>query len=74
MKGKFWLLALLEGVIWYFFFLYLLYSIKNPVDIAVSALVLLVLVYLAMLACPVLECPWINRMRPWKTMWKKKKK
>ncbi len=63
MKAKDWFWAIVEAVIWYVFFYYLLYAIKNPVDLWQSALVLLVLVYLGMIACP-----WVHNTLAWKRM------
>ena len=51
MNIKDWLLAGVEVVVWYGFIYYALYSIKNPVNLFVSALILLVLAYLGTILC-----------------------
>ena len=45
--------VVLEVIVWYAVLVYFLYVIKNPVNIYVSGLVLLVLIYLACVLCPV---------------------
>ena len=63
MNKKDWLLAGLEAVIWYLFIYYALYSVKNPVNLRVSALVLLVLAYVGTIACP-----WFRRTKAFREM------
>ncbi len=63
MKPKDWFLAIVEAALWYWFTYYLLYSIKNPVELWQSALVLLVTAYLA-----VLVCPWVRHTDAWRKM------
>jgi len=53
---KDWVLAIVEAIIWYGFICYFLYSIKNPVNIYQSALILLITAYVASMCCP-----WIRR-------------
>ncbi len=64
MKPKDRFLAVIEIILWYVFIYYLLYTIKNPVDLRWSALVLLVVSYLIMLVCP-----WVRHSSAWKKMW-----
>ncbi len=66
MKTIDWLWAGIESVLWYSFIYYLLYSVKNPVNLWQSSLVLLVLSYLAIMACP-----WVRHSNAWKKMWGK---
>ena len=47
------LLSLVNGLFYYAFFYYLLYSIKNTVNLHYSALILLVLFSFALLTCPI---------------------
>jgi len=63
MKAKDWFWAIIEAVIWYGFIYYLLYAIKNPVDLRQSALVLLVLAYVGTIACP-----WVRHTDAWRRM------
>lgn len=69
MKIKEWFLLIVEVASWFAFLYYFLYSIKNPVDLIQSALVLLALMYIALIACP-----WIRNSCGWKSMWQKEKK
>lgn len=55
--------AFAEAVIWYAFIVYLLYCLKNPVDIYVSGLVLLALMYLG-----VWVCPWVRHTTAWRRL------
>lgn len=55
MSLKDWLLALVEAALWYVFLYYLLFSIKNDVDLFKSALTLLVIAYLASISCPLVR-------------------
>lgn len=55
MSAKNFLLAVVEAILWYGFLSYALYSLKNPVNLYQSALVLLVLGYLAAWACPLVR-------------------
>ncbi|NOY15238.1 MAG: hypothetical protein GXP43_03405 [bacterium] len=63
MKAETWFWGIVEAVLWYGFIYYLLYSIKNPVELWKSALVLMVLSYLAILACP-----WFRQTDAWKRL------
>jgi hypothetical protein len=45
-------LMYVNAVIWFFFVYYLLYSIKNPVNLWTSSLVLLILAYAGTITCP----------------------
>ncbi|MFH1145505.1 MAG: hypothetical protein V1707_00890 [bacterium] len=66
MKPKDWLLAIVEAILWYGFIYYLLYAIKNEVDIAQASLILLVIMYLA-----TISCPWVRNSVAWRRMWGK---
>lgn len=63
MKTKNWYLAIRKAVIWYSFIYYLLYAIKNSVELWQAALILLALAYLGTITCPLIEA--------WKRMWRK---
>lgn len=52
-----------EAIIWYVFIWYFLYVLKNPVELWLSALILLVLMYAG-----VLVCPWIRHTTGWRKM------
>jgi multisubunit Na+/H+ antiporter MnhF subunit len=67
MKTKDRFLAVVEAVIWYCFIYYLIYAIKNPVELWQSALVLLILAYLGTILCP-----WMQNSDAWKRMLGKK--
>ncbi len=60
-KNIFW--AIIEAVIWYVFICYFLYTTQNPVDIYASGLILLVLAYAGMMACP-----WVRSTAAWRKM------
>lgn len=47
-------LALVNAVIWYFFFYYLLYSIKTTINLSQAALILLILFSLGIATCPLI--------------------
>lgn len=47
--------AIVEAALWYGFIYFGLYSIKNPVNLYESALILLAIAYLASFACPLLR-------------------
>ena len=66
MNAKDWFLAGVEAVVWYVFIYYALYSIKNPVNLFVSALILLVLAYIG-----TISCPWFRRTEAFKKMLEK---
>lgn len=57
--------GIIEAVIWYAFVYYLLYALKNPVDLRLAALILLVLVYLGTVTCPL-----VHKMDAWRRIWK----
>ena len=63
MKAKDWFLSVVEAAAWYGFIYYGLYSIKNPVNLFVSALVLTVLMYIGTIACP-----WFRKTKAWKEL------
>ena len=63
MNAKDWFFTVVEAVAWYGFIYYALYSIRNPVNLFASALILLALCYIA-----VLSCPWFRRTRTFKEM------
>ena len=66
MKAQDWFWVVVEAIIWYGFFYYLLYAIQNSTTLWQSALVLLILVYLGIIACP-----WVRNTEAWKKMWGK---
>jgi len=66
MNSKDWVLTIVEAVVWYVFILYTLYAIKNPVDLYVGALVLLILAYIG-----TISCPWFRRTKAFKELVKK---
>ncbi|MDO8482387.1 MAG: hypothetical protein Q7S86_01050 [bacterium] len=63
MNSKNLVRAVAEAVVWYAFIVYLLYSLTNPVNIYISGLVLLVLMYLG-----VWICPWVRHTTAWRRM------
>ncbi|HHG89792.1 MAG TPA: hypothetical protein ENJ90_04835 [Devosia sp.] len=63
MKTSVWLWGIVETVIWYGFIYYLLYVLKNPVDLWFSSAVLLALVYAGTAACP-----WVHNSDAWRRM------
>lgn len=67
MKPKDKFLAVVEAALWYVVTYYTLYSIKNDVNLYQSALIILVLAYLAAWACPL-----IRHSEPWKRTFGKK--
>lgn len=67
MKLMDWFWAVVEFGIWYAFVYYLLYTIKNPVILPFNALVLLVLLYLGIAACPL-----VRKTEAWKRLWSEK--
>lgn len=66
MNVKDWLLTGVTTIIWYGFIYYVLYSIKNPVNLFVSALVLLALIFVG-----TISCPWFRRTKAFKELIKK---
>ena len=58
-----WGLLLVDLVIWYFTLYYLLFVIKNAVDLRVASLILLVLGGLGFYFCP-----WFRETVAWKKM------
>jgi len=64
MRMQDWMLTAVEGLSWYAFMYYLLYSIKNPVVLWQSAFVLLLLMYIAGISCPL-----VRFSRSWQRMW-----
>jgi len=46
------LFYVIEAIIWYFFISYFLFAIKSGYNLWIDSLVLLVLAYLGVLACP----------------------
>jgi hypothetical protein len=65
MNIKDWILSFVEAALWYCMIYYSLFSIKNPVNLYHSALIILVLVYAATIACP-----FVRHMQAWKDLWK----
>ena len=63
MNTKDWLLAGFEAIVWYGFIYYLIYAIKNPVNLYTSALILLVLAYIG-----TISCPWFRRTKAFKEL------
>lgn len=55
--------GILEAGIWYVFIYYLLYVLKNPVELWSAALILLVLMYVG-----VFVCPWVRYTSGWRRM------
>lgn len=55
MKAKDIFLGIVEAGLWFWFAYYLLFSIKNPVNLWQSAAILIVTAYLASWACPLLR-------------------
>lgn len=55
--------GIIEAIIWFVFTWYLLYVLKNPVELWSSALILLVLMYAG-----VLVCPWVRHTIGWRKM------
>jgi len=53
-------LAFIEAGLWIFVTYYFLYSIKNPVDVFQSAVIIVAFSYLACWACPMIRnsCGW----------------
>ncbi len=66
MKTKDWLLAGFEAIVWYVFIYYFIYTIKNPVNLYVSALVLIILAYLG-----AITCPWFRKTKAFKELVKR---
>lgn len=66
MSTKNWVMAIVEAVLWYLFIYYLLWSVKNDVSVAQSALILLALAYAASISCP-----WFRNSGGWLRLWKK---
>lgn len=63
MKTTDWVRAIVEAVIWFFFIYYFLWSVRNPVNLWESALILIVLAYAAALVCP-----WLRHTTAWRRM------
>ncbi len=63
MKKSDILRGILEAGVWYVFIYYLLYVLKNPVELWQAALVLLVLAYVG-----VFVCPWVRYTDSWRRM------
>ena len=55
--------AVLEAVLWYFFLWVALDAVRNKRNIWIASLCLLVLGYLAFIACP-----WIRETRAWEQL------
>ncbi len=65
-SDSFW--AVVEVIILYGFFYYLLDAIKNSSDLYLSALILTFITTIAVLACP-----WVRNTDAWRRMVRKKK-
>ena len=63
MDTKDWFLIGVEIIAWYGFIYYTLYSIKNPVNLFTSAVILLALAYIG-----TISCPWFRRTEAYKKM------
>ncbi len=63
MKRSVWVWGIVEAIIWYGFIYYLLYAIKNPVELWLSSAILLVLATLGTVACP-----WVQNSSAWRRM------
>ncbi|MFA6227458.1 MAG: hypothetical protein WC631_03210 [Candidatus Paceibacterota bacterium] len=66
MSAKNWSWGIAEAVIWYIAVYYFLFVIKNEVNLYWSALILLVLSYAGMIACP-----WFRNTNAWKELRRK---
>ncbi|MBR9679831.1 MAG: hypothetical protein GOU99_02145 [Candidatus Altiarchaeota archaeon] len=66
MNKQDWLWTGVEAIVGYGFIYYALYSIKNPVNLYASALTLLVLCYVGILACP-----WFRQTKAFKELLEK---
>ena len=53
-KSETWFLALISTAVWYVFTVFVLYAIKNEIDIFVAAFLILVLGITGFLTCPLL--------------------
>ena len=59
-----WILGVIEAVLWYFFLWYLLDTLRKPErNLWLAAGVLLVLGYLAFVACP-----WVRETDAWRRL------
>lgn len=65
MKMRDKILAVVEAAAWYGVVFSALYSIKHDVNLFVSALIILVLMYLAGTSCPI-----VRHTQAWKDAWK----
>ncbi len=63
MKKSDLLRGILEAVVWYIFIYFLLYVLKNPVELWSAALIFLVLAYVG-----VFVCPWVRYTDSWRRM------
>jgi len=63
MKAINWFWSIVEIVLWYGFFYYLLDAISNPSNLYLSALILTVIATAATLACP-----WFRNTDAWRRM------
>ncbi len=52
-KDKFW--AVIEFALWIIFTYVILYSIKNPVNIWINAIIIVIIGYCAAIACPLIR-------------------
>lgn len=57
------LMGIFEAGIWYVFIWYLLYVLKNPVELWLAALILLASMYAG-----VFVCPWVRYTDGWRRM------
>lgn len=63
MNTKDWFLVIVELVVWYGFIYYVLYAMKNPVNLYFGALILLVLAYIG-----IVSCPWFRKTKAFKEL------
>lgn len=65
MKTSNMVLGVIEAVFWYGTVYYTLYSIKNDVNLFVSAFIIIILVYAAGFSCP-----FVRSTEAWQKMWR----
>jgi len=63
MKSMNKVFAVVEAILWYTFFYFFLYCVKNEVNLFMSAFILVALVYGA-----TISCPWFRSTDAWKRM------
>ncbi len=63
MRGIDWVWSGVDLGLWYLFIYYWLYTLENEVELARAAVVLLVLLVAAVVACP-----WFRRTEAWRRL------